>query len=145
MIRVTTLATIVEKHERACAKHNWTGYTLAEMLHAEAGEQQEIEQAINRGQIHGPHGIIDEIHDKIAVLIRTAEALETSEINITAAELSCTWRQEDEDSDTYTTDCCFTFALNDGPPSENGMKYCPHCGRPIIENLYQPEDEDADN
>jgi len=142
MIRVTTLATIVEKHQRACEKHDWTGYTLAEMLHAEAGEQQEIEQAVIRRQVHGPHGIIDEIHDKIAVLIRTAEALEYSDVNMSAAELACTWTQDDYECGTYTADCGFVFALNDGSPSENGLKYCCNCGKPLAENLYQPEDDE---
>ena len=76
MIRVTTLATIAEKHARAVAKHDWTGYTLADMNAAAAGEQSEIDQAEERGQIHGPHGVIDETYDLIAVLLRKVEALE---------------------------------------------------------------------
>lgn len=149
MIRVNTLATIVEKHERACNKHDWTGYTLAEMLHAEAGEQQEIEQAIIRRQIHGPHGVIDEIHDKIAVLIRIAETLEYSDVADLAAELACTWKQEtldDHDRNCWEPSCgAGGFVLDTGNPSENGMKYCHACGRLITEKPYQPEEDHALN
>lgn len=76
MIHITTLLTLQAKHNRACDKHDWTGYTLADMNAAAAGEQLEIDQAEERGQIHGPHGVIDETYDLIAVLLRKVEALE---------------------------------------------------------------------
>lgn len=76
MIHITTLITLQAKHDRACNKHDWTGYTLADMNAAAAGEQEEIEHAEARGQIHGPHGVIDETYDLIAVLLRKVEALE---------------------------------------------------------------------
>lgn len=76
MIRVTTLATIAEKHARAVAKHDWTGYTLDDMGKAFTGETFEMGQAEERGQIHGPHGLIDEAYDTIAVLVRMVETLE---------------------------------------------------------------------
>lgn len=80
MIATKTLITLQAKHDRACNKYNWTGYTLADVNAAIAGEQEEINQAEQRGQIHGPHGVIDETYDLIAVLLRKIEALESGVI-----------------------------------------------------------------
>ena len=77
MIHLTTLMKIDEKLARAKAKHDWTGYTLDDMGKALMGEIEEMGQAEGRGQIHGPHGLIDEAYDTLAVLLRMIETLET--------------------------------------------------------------------
>lgn len=81
MIKVSTLATIAEKHSRAVNKHDWTGYTLDDMGQALAGEMLEMGQAEELGQITGPHGLIDEAYDAIAVLVRMVETLEEQHAN----------------------------------------------------------------
>lgn len=54
-----------------------------------------------------------------------------------AKEKSCEWIQTDFDSNTWDSDCGNSFDLNDGSPSDNGMKFCPYCGRPLTEVKYQ--------
>ena len=42
----------------------------------------------------------------------------------------CVWR---ENNGLWETDCKQEFAINDGTPSENMMKYCCFCGKIITE------------
>lgn len=42
----------------------------------------------------------------------------------------CHWRY-DEYHDKYDTECGEAWQLMDGTPEENGMRFCPHCGRPL--------------
>lgn len=42
----------------------------------------------------------------------------------------CEWR-EDVDGD-YETSCDNLFILIDGTPTDNGMSFCPYCGRVLI-------------
>jgi len=51
---------------------------------------------------------------------------------------TCTWT-ESGDCYGYDTDCGDTFALNEGTPSNNGMKFCCYCGKPLEEKLYEEE------
>jgi hypothetical protein len=58
---------------------------------------------------------------------------------------TCNWNQEFED-DFWSSDCGGSFTLNEGPPSENGMKFCCYCGKPLTESPFQydeVEDEDV--
>lgn len=42
----------------------------------------------------------------------------------------CTWKDEDG---FHTASCCGReFTFNDDGPVENGFKFCPYCGQPII-------------
>jgi len=50
---------------------------------------------------------------------------------------TCAWRQEDG---LWRSECHNEFALFDGTPLENKMKYCCFCGKPIEEF---PEEEDV--
>ena len=42
--------------------------------------------------------------------------------------VDCTWIY-DEQYDCWRTACGHAFSLIDGTPAENGMKFCPFCGR----------------
>jgi len=53
----------------------------------------------------------------------------------------CTWT-ESNDGGHYETNCGDMFVLNVGTPSENGMRFCCYCGRPLEEKLYAEEEED---
>lgn len=50
---------------------------------------------------------------------------------------SCTWSQEDEDSDGWETDCGYNFEIYEGTPAENNMKFCCYCGKRLITELYK--------
>lgn len=44
----------------------------------------------------------------------------------------CQWA-EDGIEGPWATSCGHYFSLNEGTPSDNGMKYCCFCGRPLAE------------
>ena len=45
----------------------------------------------------------------------------------------CTWiLEEPGDSYTWVTDCDEAIFFESDGPEENGFKYCPFCGKPII-------------
>ena len=55
---------------------------------------------------------------------------------------TCTWTQQDhEGGDSWETDCGNAFWLDGGPPSENSMRFCCYCGRPLAEKRFEPEPE----
>jgi hypothetical protein len=56
----------------------------------------------------------------------------------------CGWSQDDSGSDCWHTGCGHAFVLNDGGPSENGMKFCCYCGRPLHEYPWT-DDEPTDD
>jgi hypothetical protein len=57
----------------------------------------------------------------------------------------CHWYQDgDEDSDKWAASCGRHryFQLNDGTPTDNRMKHCCYCGKPLVEVPIDPEDND---
>jgi hypothetical protein len=55
----------------------------------------------------------------------------------------CHWYQDgDEDSDKWAASCGRHryFQLNDGTPTDNKMKHCCYCGKPLVEVPIDPED-----
>jgi len=44
----------------------------------------------------------------------------------------CLWDGDDYDN-MWTSGCGKYFILNEGPPTENGFKFCPFCGKGIRE------------
>jgi hypothetical protein len=54
----------------------------------------------------------------------------------------CRWLQDgDEDSNIYMASCNRRyFELNDGTPTDNRMKHCCYCGKPLVEVPIEPED-----
>lgn len=56
----------------------------------------------------------------------------------------CIWAQDgDADSDTWATGCRHYFTLNDGGPTDNEMRFCCYCGRPLIEVPWEDESDAA--
>ena len=45
----------------------------------------------------------------------------------------CVWREE-SNQDYWDTSCNNQFVLIGGTPEDNGMKYCPYCGKEIKES-----------
>lgn len=57
----------------------------------------------------------------------------------------CSWMQDgDHDSDMWAAGCGRHryFTLNEGTPSENGMKHCCYCGKPLVEVPIEEDDYD---
>ena len=46
----------------------------------------------------------------------------------------CEWKLEDEEANLYLTGCQQRQLIFDGTPKENGYRYCPYCGKKILEN-----------
>lgn len=57
----------------------------------------------------------------------------------------CNWRQPSYDhveANYWDTDCGESWAITEGKPSENGMRFCHGCGKPIKEHPFvDSEDE----
>jgi hypothetical protein len=47
-------------------------------------------------------------------------------------KLPCEWTY-DEDEDRWSGTCGVAWSLNDGSPTANKMKFCPECGRELVE------------
>jgi hypothetical protein len=47
----------------------------------------------------------------------------------------CKWKQHDDINmpDTWGSDCGVLWTFTEDGPTENGMKYCHKCGKPLIE------------
>lgn len=45
-----------------------------------------------------------------------------------ATPQTCSWEEVGE---AWETTCGHSFMLNDGTPSDNGMRYCCYCGKPL--------------
>lgn len=54
----------------------------------------------------------------------------------------CAW-QDDEDGTSHT-DCGELWQCADGSPPENGMKFCPYCGKLMAWCSYQEPEVDDD-
>jgi len=45
----------------------------------------------------------------------------------------CEWHQTDVGSDLWETECGGSFVFNDGPPYDNGLKFCGFCGGILLQ------------
>lgn len=67
------------------------------------------------------------------------------------AEQYCHWYQQDfQECETWQTSCGDKlFNVLNGTPKENGMHFCPYCGKNIIEHDYNEqfanEEEECDD
>ena len=57
------------------------------------------------------------------------------------AQSECVWNEDGEDG-PWATGCGHYFAITDGTPSDNDMRYCCFCGRPLRESPHEDEDDD---
>lgn len=51
------------------------------------------------------------------------------------------WNDEGEDEGTFTTACGRYFTLNEGNPTDNFMRYCYYCGKPVDYKVPEKSDE----
>ena len=54
---------------------------------------------------------------------------------------TCTWRQDNDPDmpDTYQATCGAMWTFTDGGPTDNGMRFCPECGKPLTEEKAHSE------
>jgi hypothetical protein len=52
---------------------------------------------------------------------------------------SCAWT---DDGEAWATGCGQLFCLNDGGPTENDMRWCCFCGKPLVEVPFDEAVED---
>jgi len=58
-------------------------------------------------------------------------------------ERYCIWKDEQYDPEDWETGCGEMWCLLTGTPEENRMKFCPYCGKKILQ-VIQDWDEDGD-
>ncbi len=52
----------------------------------------------------------------------------------------CHWtNDENEDYNTWHGECGWEWDLDDGTPKENGIIFCPSCGRPLVQVIQSIE------
>ena len=51
----------------------------------------------------------------------------------------CVWKYSDDEMDYYETGCGESFIVLEGTPTENRMRFCAYCGRPLIVQLTERE------
>ena len=57
----------------------------------------------------------------------------------------CIWtRDEFGDPDFYETSCGQEFTFNEGTASDNGVKFCHHCGKPMREVKGNTDEDDSE-
>ena len=47
----------------------------------------------------------------------------------------CVWHNDPETDNSWDTSCRELFVIIDGTPTENGMRFCCYCGKPIQEAI----------
>lgn len=45
----------------------------------------------------------------------------------------CEWKITDADENTWESECGLLWQFMDGSPTDNGIVYCPRCGREMVE------------
>jgi len=57
------------------------------------------------------------------------------------SENACTWTY-DEDDDKWDTACGDAFCFESATPKEHHYNFCPRCGKPMLELIPIPENND---
>jgi len=78
--------------------------------------------------------------DKIAASYATIRADE----RLKADTERCTWTEESgpDYSGVWDTSCGKAFVYEEGTPTENGARFCKHCGKPLEFKPYIPDEDD---
>jgi hypothetical protein len=91
---------------------------------------------------HDVETIGDAIRDK--KLVECVMCGKSFRVAVEIAADVCHWDQEsDEFCDNWETDCGQTFVFEDGTPEENSHRFCSYCGKPIVQRLYVPDQEEV--
>lgn len=57
---------------------------------------------------------------------------------------TCTWKTVDEDNNVWGGECGSDWMLDEGTPEENDMKFCPNCGRPLVQVIRSLGEEEGE-
>ena len=114
-----------------------------------AGAGKVIPQFIPVGIVNDHHSItwMEEIVDDQAPIGAILYALQDSVgRNVSFVDESvCNWRQptyDDAECNAWQADCDQYWAITEGTPTENGMKFCHGCGKSIkVHSFVDSEDE----
>ena len=70
------------------------------------------------------------------------EALLADQLTPSARAKSCHWVQQypDEES-SWVSSCGVTYTFTNGDPEDNGHKYCHKCGKPLIVDDREADEE----
>jgi hypothetical protein len=55
---------------------------------------------------------------------------------------TCTWKLEDYEEGVWQTECGNAHVFEDGDPTDNQYKFCPYCGKALIEAPEEEEEEE---
>ena len=80
----------------------------------------------NQSNGDDPLGIVDTIN--AAIFDSIAEAIAKAGGPSLRTPDRCQWQ---EDGEAWVTQCGHLFQICHGSPEDNGMDFCPYCGRPI--------------
>ena len=72
--------------------------------------------------------------DYVPPMIETKNAIEIVKQGGVSDDV-CEWKLEDEEVNLYLTGCQKRKLIFEGTPEENGYRYCPYCGKKILEQL----------
>jgi hypothetical protein len=53
----------------------------------------------------------------------------------------CEWHLDDDEANAWESSCDDVFYFENGDPHQNGMKFCPFCGKRLTLSLPSPTDE----
>ena len=58
---------------------------------------------------------------------------------------TCRWVCDDDDANCWAADCApdLLYTFNEGAPRDSHFRFCPYCGKPLVEVPYAavPEEE----
>jgi len=54
---------------------------------------------------------------------------------------TCEWSLEDDDTNSWQSECGHTFWFETGDPKENGLKFCAYCGRNLTQRAADASPE----
>jgi hypothetical protein len=75
-----------------------------------------------------------------AIIVRKARAALATPAEGTS---ECNWHYSPDEDDYWLTSCGAEWVMVADQPKDNGMNYCPKCGKKI--NYIPPEDEEEDD
>lgn len=107
-------------------------------------EVQALADEIKRTAVHyASSAAVGEPTFDIAVGIKKLIDRLAAMVQPPATQLSteCHWSQDSEDGDTWAAQCGRYFTINDGSPSDNEMRFCCFCGKPLVEIRFEDEHE----
>ena len=114
-----------------------TDHEICEWIVKNGGSCRRMSCAGDYGWNNGtPCPFIDEKFD-------CENVLEQAKAWLAEHQKTCLWT-EDEDGNWHTT-CGEMHTFFDGGPSENGHRFCPYCGKKLVEKKYEESHEKDDD